>query len=116
MGGGAGRKKGSDPFSTPFPKVAPASLPALLGLRPNRALVLACAEEPWLIRKILGHVRRRETLTGITARGPPTSQHALDPIKGPDTFIPINVSGPFIGEGNEPRLIARSPRAPGLAR
>ena len=40
--------------------------------------VIACIEEPWLIRKILGHVRRRETLTGITARGPPTSQHALD--------------------------------------
>jgi ribosomal protein S27E len=35
--------------------------------------VIACIEEPWLIRKIL-----RETLTGITARGPPTSQHALD--------------------------------------
>jgi hypothetical protein len=52
-------------------KVAPASLPALLGLRPNRTLVLGCAEDPPLIRKILGHVQRREALAGNTARGPP---------------------------------------------
>ena len=44
---------------------------ALLGLRPNRTLVLACAEDPPLIRKILGHVQRREALAGNTARGPP---------------------------------------------
>jgi hypothetical protein len=45
---------------------------ALLGLRPNRTLVLACAEDPPLIAKILGHVRRREALAATTARGPPT--------------------------------------------
>jgi hypothetical protein len=41
-------------------KVAPASLPALLGLRPNRTLAFACAEDPPLIAKILGHERSRE--------------------------------------------------------
>jgi len=45
---------------------------ALLGLRPNRTLALACAEDPPLIAKILGHVQRREALAGTTARGPPT--------------------------------------------
>jgi len=45
---------------------------ALLGLRPNRTLVLACAEDPPLIAKILAHVHCRETLTGSTALGPPT--------------------------------------------
>lgn len=33
--------------------------------------VIACIEEPQLIRKILGHVHRRDELTGIEARGPP---------------------------------------------
>jgi hypothetical protein len=55
-------------------KVAPASLPALLGLRPNRSLVLACAEEPLLIVKILGHVEQREELNGALARAPPGHQ------------------------------------------
>jgi hypothetical protein len=46
---------------------------ALLGLRPNRTLVLACAEDPLLIRQILAHVQRREALAGgLAARGPPT--------------------------------------------
>ncbi len=44
---------------------------ALLGLRPNRTLVLACAEEPPLIAKILEHVQRRTALASRTARGPP---------------------------------------------
>jgi hypothetical protein len=44
----------------------------------GRLRVIACIEESRLIQKILGHVQRRENLTGITARGPPTSQHALD--------------------------------------
>jgi hypothetical protein len=50
-------------------KVAPASLPALLGLRPNRTLVLACAEEPALIAKILGYVQARDG--PAVARAPP---------------------------------------------
>ena len=33
--------------------------------------VIACIEEPLLIRKILGHVQRRDALTGQEARGPP---------------------------------------------
>lgn len=33
--------------------------------------VIACIEDPQLIRKILGHVHRRDELTGIEARGPP---------------------------------------------
>jgi hypothetical protein len=45
--------------------------PALLGLRPNRTLVLACAEEPQLIAKILGHVRARDEATSIEVRAPP---------------------------------------------
>jgi hypothetical protein len=44
---------------------------ALLGLRPNRTLVLACAEEPQLIAKILGHVRARDEATSIEVRAPP---------------------------------------------
>jgi hypothetical protein len=40
--------------------------------------VIACIEEPALIARILGHVQRRDALTGITARGPPKSQHAMD--------------------------------------
>jgi ribosomal protein S27E len=40
--------------------------------------VIACIEEPWLIAKILGHVQRREALTGVTARGPPVAQQVLD--------------------------------------
>jgi hypothetical protein len=34
--------------------------------------VIACIEDPPLIAKILGHVRRREALAATTARGPPT--------------------------------------------
>lgn len=33
--------------------------------------VIACIEEPALIAKILGHVHKRDELTGIEARGPP---------------------------------------------
>jgi hypothetical protein len=33
--------------------------------------VIACIEDPQLIRKILGQVRQRDALTGIEARGPP---------------------------------------------
>ena len=36
--------------------------------------VIACIEEPWLIKKILGHVRRRDELLGIEARAPPGYQ------------------------------------------
>jgi hypothetical protein len=50
---------------------------ALLGLRPNRTLALACAEDPPLIAKILGHVRRREVLIGNTPRSPPVLQPEL---------------------------------------
>ena len=55
-------------------KVAPASLPALLGPRPNRTLILACAEEPALIARILGHVQQREELNGPLTRAPPGQQ------------------------------------------
>jgi hypothetical protein len=34
--------------------------------------VIACIEDPPLIAKILGHVRRRKALAATTARGPPT--------------------------------------------
>jgi hypothetical protein len=47
---------------------------ALLGLRPNRTLVLACAENPPLIRQILTHIQRREALLKRLARAPPDSQ------------------------------------------
>jgi hypothetical protein len=47
---------------------------ALPGLRPNRALVLACAEKPLLIAKILGHVEQREELNGSLACAPPGHQ------------------------------------------
>ncbi len=33
--------------------------------------VIACVEEPALIRKILAHVRAREALGGVAARAPP---------------------------------------------
>ena len=33
--------------------------------------VIACIEDPQLIRKILGHVHKRDELTVIEARGPP---------------------------------------------
>jgi hypothetical protein len=33
--------------------------------------VIACIEGPQLIRKILAHVRKRDELAGIEARGPP---------------------------------------------
>jgi len=33
--------------------------------------VIACIEDPPLIRKILEHVRQREALNGMAARGPP---------------------------------------------
>jgi len=35
--------------------------------------VVACIEDPPLIAKILGHVQRREALTGRAARGPPVN-------------------------------------------
>jgi hypothetical protein len=47
---------------------------ALLGLRPNRTLVPACAEEPALIARILGHVQQREELNGPLTRAPPGQQ------------------------------------------
>jgi hypothetical protein len=39
--------------------------------------VIACIEDPPLIAKILGHVRRREALIGNTARSPPVIQPEL---------------------------------------
>ncbi|MFN2134602.1 MAG: hypothetical protein ACK2UK_01525 [Candidatus Promineifilaceae bacterium] len=48
---------------------------ALVGLRPNRTLVLACAEEPLLIAKILGHVEQREEVNGALARAPPATRN-----------------------------------------
>ena len=39
--------------------------------------VIAGIEEPQLIRKILRHVRKRETLAGIEARAPPDAEVAL---------------------------------------
>jgi hypothetical protein len=48
---------------------------ALLGLRPNRTLVLACAEDPPLIAKILAHVQRRQASMGSAVRGPPADSH-----------------------------------------
>ena len=33
--------------------------------------VIACIEEPWLIREILGHVQNRNGPAAVTARGPP---------------------------------------------
>jgi hypothetical protein len=38
----------------------------------GRLRVIACIEDPPLIARILGQVRRREALSGTTARGPPT--------------------------------------------
>jgi hypothetical protein len=37
----------------------------------GRLRVIACIENPPLIRKILDHVQRREALTANAARGPP---------------------------------------------
>jgi hypothetical protein len=48
---------------------------ALLGLRPNRTLVLTCAEDPPLMAKMLDHVERRQAPTGNAARGPPVDSH-----------------------------------------
>ena len=39
--------------------------------------VIACIEDPPLIAKILGHVRRREALIGNTPRSPPVLQPEL---------------------------------------
>ena len=39
--------------------------------------IITCIEEPQLIRKILGQVRKRETLAGIEARAPPDAEVAL---------------------------------------
>lgn len=39
--------------------------------------VIACIEEPALIRKILDHVQRREALPERVARGPPGEQVAV---------------------------------------
>jgi len=38
---------------------------------PCMASPLACAEEPWLIRKILSHVQQRDQPADFDARGPP---------------------------------------------
>jgi hypothetical protein len=41
--------------------------------------VIACIEEPWLIRKILAHVRLRDHTAAIQARAPPADpQRFLD--------------------------------------
>jgi len=40
--------------------------------------VIAAIEDPPLIAKILGHVQRREALTGRAARGPPETQQLLN--------------------------------------
>ena len=37
----------------------------------GRLRVIACIEEPRLIRKILGRVQNRDDWVGVTARGPP---------------------------------------------
>jgi hypothetical protein len=42
--------------------------------------VIACIEEPWLIRKILGHVQGRGEGAGPQARGPPSPSQALEPV------------------------------------
>ncbi|HSM69469.1 MAG TPA: hypothetical protein VK830_07125 [Xanthomonadales bacterium] len=47
---------------------------ALLGLRPNRTLVLACAEESALMARILGHVQQRLEPDNQLARAPPGHQ------------------------------------------
>jgi hypothetical protein len=47
--------------------------------------VIACIEDPPLIAKILGHVRRREALIGRTGRGPPA--------RGEDTLRLSDVRG-----------------------
>lgn len=43
----------------------------------GRLRLIACIEEPQLIRKILGQVRKRETLAGIEAQAPPDAEEAL---------------------------------------
>jgi hypothetical protein len=53
---------------------------ALLGLRPNRTLILACADDPPLIRTLLTQVQRRAALTAAAPRGPPDSQPVLSRI------------------------------------
>jgi hypothetical protein len=40
--------------------------------------VIACIEDPPLIRKILGHVQWREALTSQIPRAPPGAQPALN--------------------------------------
>ena len=42
--------------------------------------VIACIEEPWLIRKILGHVQNRDDQAGAAARGPPSQTQAFKPV------------------------------------
>ena len=37
----------------------------------GRLRVIACVEEPALIRRILAHVRAREELAGLATRAPP---------------------------------------------
>lgn len=44
----------------------------------GRLRVIACIEDPPLIRRILGHVQRREALTSRFPRAPPDSQPALN--------------------------------------
>ncbi|NIM70236.1 MAG: hypothetical protein GTN86_06505 [Xanthomonadales bacterium] len=45
-----------------------------VGAAPSQLRVIASIEDPLLIVKILGYVRRCEQLTGIEARGPPGSE------------------------------------------
>ena len=45
--------------------------------RGGKLRVIACIEEPQLIRKILRHVRKRETLAGIEAWVPPDAEVTL---------------------------------------
>ena len=42
--------------------------------------MIACIEEPWLIRKILGHVQNRDDQAGAAARGPPSQTQAFKPV------------------------------------
>ena len=43
----------------------------------GRLRVIACVEEPWLIRKILAHVRLRDSTAAIQARAPPTDPQRM---------------------------------------
>jgi len=45
--------------------------------RGDKLRVIACIEDPPLIAKILGHVQRREALTGRVPRAQPDSKKVL---------------------------------------